>query len=185
MSDQGFCLFETAIGTCGVVWNARGLVAVLLPELGGRSMREHIAGRYPQALEAEPPPEVGAAIEAMTALLAGEPRDLSFIALDLERTGAFERRVYDIARAIPPGATLTYGEIAGRLGEPQAAQAVGQAMGRNPWPIVVPCHRVLGAGGKVGGFSAPGGAKTKLRMLEIEGALRPEGLPLFAQDRLP
>ena len=84
-----------------------------------------------------------------------------------------------IARAIPPGSTLTYGEIARRLGDPGAAQAVGQAMGHNPWPIVVPCHRVLGAGGKVGGFSAPGGAKTKLRMLEIEGALKPERLPLF------
>ena len=116
----------------------------------------------------------------MAALLAGEPRDLRFVGLDLERAGEFERRVYEIARAIPPGSTLTYGEIAERLGDPGAAQAVGQSMGRNPWPIVVPCHRVLGAGGKVGGFSAPGGARTKLRMLEIEGALRPEGLPLFA-----
>jgi len=179
MSGQDFCLFETAIGTCGAVWNARGLMAVYLPGGDGARLRARITMRHPGAREAEPTAEVRQATEAMAALLDGEPRDLSFVTLDLERTGEFERRVYEIARAIPPGSTRTYGEIARALGDPGAAQAVGQAMGRNPWPIVVPCHRVLGAGGKVGGFSAPGGSKTKLRMLEIEGALRPESLPLF------
>jgi methylated-DNA-[protein]-cysteine S-methyltransferase len=179
MSDQDFCLFDTAIGTCAVAWSARGLTAVFLPESDPGKLRARIARRRPDAREAEPPAAVRQAIEAITALLAGEPRDLSAVALDLDGAGAFERRVYEVARTIPPGSTLTYGEIARRLGDPGAAQAVGQAMGRNPWPIVVPCHRVLGSGGKVGGFSAPGGSKTKLRMLEIEGALALERLPLF------
>jgi methylated-DNA-[protein]-cysteine S-methyltransferase len=179
MSQERFCLFETTIGTCAAAWNERGLTAVFLPESGPDRLRARIGRRHPQALEAEPPPAVAEAMAAMRALLAGEPRDLSFVALDLSRVGEFERRVYEIIRGIPPGQTLTYGEIARRLDDPGAAQAVGRALGRNPWPIVAPCHRVLGAGGKVGGFSAPGGAGTKLRMLEIEGALRPEALPLF------
>jgi methylated-DNA-[protein]-cysteine S-methyltransferase len=110
------------------------------------------------------------AIEAMGALLRGEARDLSAIALDMERVPAFHRRVYEAARAIAPGRTLTYGEIAQRIGAPGSARAVGQALGRNPFAIVVPCHRVLAAGGKAGGFSAGGGVSTKLRMLAIEGA---------------
>jgi methylated-DNA-[protein]-cysteine S-methyltransferase len=105
----------------------------------------------------------------MTALLRGERLDLSFVALDLEAVPEFHRRVYEITRTIQPGATLSYGEIALRLGERDAARAVGQALGRNPFPIVVPCHRVVASGGKTGGFSAPGGAATKLRMLAIEG----------------
>lgn len=179
MTQERFCLFETAIGTCGVVWNDRGLTAVLLPEGDRSRLRARIGKRRPDAAEAGPPREIAEATAAMAALLAGEPQDLRFVRLDIERAGEFERRVYEIARAIPPGQTLTYGEIASRLGDPLAAQAVGQAMGRNPWPVVVPCHRVLASGGKVGGFSAPGGARTKLKMLEIEGALKPDTLPLF------
>ena len=101
--------------------------------------------------------------------------------VELDTTGlaAFSARVYEISRAIPPGRTLTYGDIAKRLGDLSRSRAVGQALGANPWPIVVPCHRILAAGGRKGGFSAPGGTDTKLRMLEIEGALAPETLPLF------
>ena len=106
----------------------------------------------------------------MTALLDGEPVDLSDLMLDLESLPPFQRRVCEAARAIPVGATLTYGEIATRIGEPGAARAVGQALGANPFPIIVPCHRVLAAGGKPGGFSAPGGVTTKLRLLATEGA---------------
>jgi methylated-DNA-[protein]-cysteine S-methyltransferase len=125
------------------------------------------------------PPVIGQAIAAIVALLAGERRDLSNIRLGLDDVPAFHRRVYEIARSIGPGATLTYGEIAARLGEPGLARDVGQALGQNPFPIVVPCHRVLAAGGKLGGFSARGGVATKLRLLEIEGALAPEAPMLF------
>ena len=110
------------------------------------------------------------AIEGIVALLTGEARDLSDVPLDLDEVPEFHCKVYDVARTIKPGTTLWYGEIAARLGEPDAARAVGQALGRNPIPIIVPCHRVLAADGATGGFSAPGGTATKLRLLAIEGA---------------
>jgi methylated-DNA-[protein]-cysteine S-methyltransferase len=110
------------------------------------------------------------AVDAITALLRGERTDLTSVPLDMERVPEFHRRVYEAARAIPPGSTRSYGEIAKQLGEPGSARAVGQALGRNPFAIVVPCHRVLAAGGRSGGFSATGGVTTKLRMLAIEGA---------------
>jgi methylated-DNA-[protein]-cysteine S-methyltransferase len=116
-----------------------------------------------------PPLDVQRALDGIVALLLGEASDLSAVALDLDRVPPFHRRVYEVARTIPPGATLSYGEIALRLGAPGSARAVGQALGRNPFAIVVPCHRVLAAGGKVGGFSANGGIATKLRLLSIEG----------------
>jgi methylated-DNA-[protein]-cysteine S-methyltransferase len=122
------------------------------------------------------------AIDGIVALLAGEGADLSAIALDLEGVPAFNRRVYAIARTIPPGRTLTYGEIAARLDAPDEARAVGQALGENPFPPVVPCHRVVAAGHKTGGFSANGGVDTKLRLLAIEGAQVGGDCPLF--DRL-
>jgi len=117
----------------------------------------------------------------MTGLLRGEHRDLTGIRLDAEGMDPFHRRAGEAARAIPPGQTRTYGQLAAQLGEPRLAQAVGQAMGKNPFPIIVPCHRVVAAGGKTGGFSAPGGSKTKLKMLQIEGALNADALPLFAR----
>jgi methylated-DNA-[protein]-cysteine S-methyltransferase len=110
------------------------------------------------------------AIDGIVALLGGEPADLTAVPLDMERLPAFQRAVYEIARTIPPGDTLTYGEIAARLGDPGTARAVGQALGSNPFPIVVPCHRVLAAGGRLGGFSAHGGTATKLRLLTLERA---------------
>jgi len=168
MTAYGFALFDTAIGQCGVAWNDRGLVGVQLPEAGEAETRERMFQRFPAAAELSPPPSIRQAIDGITALLLGEPRDLSTVALDMEGVAAFHRRVYDAARAIPPGKTMAYGEIAARIGAPGAARAVGQALGRNPFPIVVPCHRVLAAGGKVGGFSAHGGTATKRRMLAIE-----------------
>jgi methylated-DNA-[protein]-cysteine S-methyltransferase len=129
-----------------------------------------------------PPPKVQYAIDGIMALLSGEPRDLSDIEIDDAQTPEFNRGVYAIARQTPPGATMTYGEIAERLGDKQLARAVGQAMGENPTPIIMPCHRVLAAGGKPGGFSASGGVVTKLRLLSIEGAA-PSGPTLF--DKLP
>jgi methylated-DNA-[protein]-cysteine S-methyltransferase len=114
--------------------------------------------------------------------LRGEPSDLSDVTIDVDKVPEFNRKVYDIARSIPPGATLTYGEIAERLGDKLLARDVGQALGQNPIPLIVPCHRVLAAGGKTGGFSAPGGVVSKLRLLTIEGA-QPNGPTLF--DHLP
>lgn len=141
-----------------------------LPETDDAATRARLQRRFPQACETSPPAHVQAAIDAIVALLAGEPSDLSGIVLDMAAVPPFERRVYEAARGIPPGALLTYGEIAARLGAPGAARAVGQALARNPWAIVVPCHRVLAAGGKTGGFSAHGGTATKMRLLAIESA---------------
>lgn len=170
MPAPGFALFDTAIGDCGVAWNGGALAGVQLPEASGRATRARLQRRFPAARETPPPPAVRRAIDAIRALLRGEPADLSAIALDLDGVPPFHRRVYDAARAIAPGATLSYGEIAARIGAPGSARAVGQALGRNPFAIVVPCHRVLAANGRLGGFSANGGAATKLRMLAIEGA---------------
>lgn len=166
---MNYALFDTAIGSCGVVWGERGLVGVHLPDGNPARTRAGVARRFPGASPAEPTPEVQHAIDGIVALLGGEKRDLREIVLDVDGLPDFNRRVYELARAIPPGATRTYGEIATRLGTPGMARAVGQALGQNPWPIVVPCHRVLAADGGMGGFSAPGGVSTKRRMLEIEG----------------
>jgi O-6-methylguanine DNA methyltransferase len=167
---QAFAVFETAIGPCGIAWGDGGIVGVLLPEGSEAGMRARLAQRFPRAREGSPPPPVRLAMGGMVALLRGEESDLSKVALDMEGVPPFHRRVYDAARAIGPGATLSYGEVAARVGAPGAARAVGQALGRNPFAIVVPCHRVLAARGKSGGFSAPGGVTTKLRMLSIERA---------------
>lgn len=176
---NGFALFETAIGRCGLAWSERGLTGVMLPMVEGGDLHSRMARRHTEAVEAEPPPLAAAAIAGMQALLYGEKRDLLEVQLDDGELAPLNSQVYAIARSIPPGQTLTYGDIARRLGDISLSRAVGQALGANPWPIVVPCHRVLAAGGRKGGFSAPGGADTKLRMLEIEGALAPETLPLF------
>jgi len=138
--------------------------------------------RFPGAQEAPPPADVQHAVDGIVALLRGEQRDLNDVTIDAEDLPAFNRKVYDITRAIPPGATLTYGEIAERLGDKLLARDVGQALGQNPIPLIVPCHRVLAASGKTGGFSAPGGVASKLRLLTIEGA-QPNGPTLF--DHLP
>jgi methylated-DNA-[protein]-cysteine S-methyltransferase len=171
MKALGFTLFDTAIGACALVWNARGIAGVWLPERDEASLRARIARRLPALPEQAPPASVQAAAERITGLLQGGSDDLHDLVLDLSATPLFHRRVYEVARAIPPGRTRTYLEVAIELGAPGAARAVGQALGRNPFPIVVPCHRVLAAGGKAGGFSAPGGVVTKYKLLEIEGAV--------------
>lgn len=151
-----------------------------LPEAEEGATRSRMVRRFPSLREIEPPPEVHRATAAIHALLDGEPRDLAEIELDFDGVSEFHQRVYAIARRIPPGRTRTYGDIAEELGDKGLARSVGQALGLNPFAPVVPCHRVLAAGGKWGGFSAHGGAASKLRMLAIEGA-RPESdtAPLF------
>jgi methylated-DNA-[protein]-cysteine S-methyltransferase len=170
MRATGFALFDTAIGPCGIAWGDGGIAGVQLPEAGEAETRARMLHRFPAAGETAPPPQVQQAVERIVALLRGEASDLSTVALDMDGVPEFHRSVYDAARTIPPGETLSYGDIARRVGAPGAARAVGQALGRNPFPIVVPCHRVLAAGGKIGGFSAQGGVATKRRMLAIESA---------------
>jgi methylated-DNA-[protein]-cysteine S-methyltransferase len=183
MNDApNFTLFQTPIGHCGIVWSGRGVAGVRIAEKSEQSARSRIVRRHPGAQEASPPPDVQRAIADIMALLSGEAKDLNSVAVHLDGVPNFNRRVYDVARTIRPGETLSYGEIAAQLGDRSLARDVAQALSENPFPIIVPCHRVLAAGGKMGGFSAPGGVRTKLRMLSIEGA-RYGGPTLF--DRLP
>jgi methylated-DNA-[protein]-cysteine S-methyltransferase len=181
-ATQGFAIFETPIGPCGIAWSPRGITGLQLPEATAQGTRSRMRRRWAGAAETEPPPGVQHAIDRVLELLKGEAIDLGDIALDLEAAPDFHRKVYEVARAIPPGQTMTYGEIARQLGVPHESREVGQALGRNPVAIIVPCHRVLGADGKMGGFSANGGVATKRRILEIEGASAVGAGPLF--DRL-
>jgi methylated-DNA-[protein]-cysteine S-methyltransferase len=167
-----YVVFDTAVGPVGIVWGTAGVLGVQLPEgdvaaTRARLLRPHSAAH--EATEAAPP-GVQRAVDGIVALLSGEHIDLSDIDLDMADVPSFNRDVYEIARTIAPGQTMTYGEIAAQLGEPRASREVGQALGHNPFPLIVPCHRVLAAGGKLGGFSARGGVTTKLRLLDIEGA---------------
>ena len=166
----GLAVFDTDIGRCGVAWGDHGLLGVQLPETSDARTISRLALKVPGTSEGMMPDHVRQACEAMTELLRGEIKDLSFIAIDMEQVSAFNRSVYNIARTIAPGETLTYGDIAVRLGDKLLSRAVGKALGENPFPIVVPCHRVLAANGKTGGFSASGGVTTKFRMLAIERA---------------
>jgi len=183
MTEHGFALFDTVIGRCGIAWGARGITGVQLPEASEARTRARLLRRYPHAREAPPPADVRRVIDGIVSLLRGEASDLSAAALDMDGVAEFDRRVYAVARGIAPGATRSYGEIAARLGERGLARDVGQALGRNPFPLIVPCHRVLAAGGKAGGFSANGGVTTKLRLLTIERARTSDAPTLFDGDR--
>ncbi len=173
MTDADFALFETAIGLCGIAWTEHGICRVQLPEQNTEGTRARLQRRLRDVRETVPTDVVQRAIDDIAALLAGRASDLCDIPLDLHRVPTFHQRVYAAARRIRPGTTASYGEIAVQLGEPGAARAVGQALGRNPVPLIVPCHRVLAAGGKFGGFSGFGGVATKMRLLAIEGAILP------------
>jgi methylated-DNA-[protein]-cysteine S-methyltransferase len=154
---MGCAAFDTAMGRCALEWSDRGLTRVWLPPA-------------PAGLPVgdEPPPEVADTVDRICRLLAGEEVDFADVRLDLDGVPEFDRKVYAVARGLPRGVTATYGELARQVGAPGAAQAVGQAMGHNRFPLVVPCHRVVAAGGGNGGFSAPGGVDTKLRLLALE-----------------
>jgi methylated-DNA-[protein]-cysteine S-methyltransferase len=170
----GAALFPTTLGTCGVAWRGPVVVSVQLPEADERRTALRLARAAggttePSSSPERAPEEIRWAVGAMTALLEGEPVDLTPVVVDLDRAGQFEQSVFTVTRGIPFGSSLTYGQVAEAIGEPGAAQAVGRALGANRWPIVVPCHRVLGANGALTGFSAVGGIVTKRRMLLIEG----------------
>jgi O-6-methylguanine DNA methyltransferase len=166
--EREYALFDTPIGRTGIAWGPGGIQLLQLPEGRESATRARLLERVPGAREGTPPPFVQSALGAIERLLSGDAVDFSELELDLDGVPPFHRRVYEYARRIPPGSTLSYGELATQIGSPGAARAVGQALGRNPFPIVVPCHRVFAAGGKVGGFTATGGINTKRRLLALE-----------------
>jgi methylated-DNA-[protein]-cysteine S-methyltransferase len=166
-----FAVATTPQGAIGVVWSDAGIVATWMHAPTVERSRAHLRGGYPAAIEAVPPAAVVHAMNEVAGLLGGQRLDLRDVALDMSAVPDFDRRVYELARTIPPGTTMTYGEVAKALGEePMRARDVGVALSRNPFAPIVPCHRVVAAGGKLGGYSAPGGTSTKRRLLEIEGA---------------
>lgn len=175
-----FCLFDTPIGACAIAWGTDAIVGVLLPEDDPAQTPARMQRRFPDAVAAIAPGWVQAVIGRVQQLLEGRgPDDLADVPLDMSGVPEFNQRVYRLARSIAPGQTLSYGEVAAQLGEPGAARAVGQALGHNPFAPIVPCHRVLAAGKRAGGFSAGGGVATKLRMLQIEKAQLGDGPGLF------
>jgi methylated-DNA-[protein]-cysteine S-methyltransferase len=169
--ETGYALFDTAVGQCGIGWTALGIAAVQLPEPTDEQNLARLHHRLPDGHEGTPSPLARRAIDRITALLAEGTEDLSDIPLDLTGVSPFDQQVYQAARTVLPGCTVTYGAIAKLIGSPGAAREVGRALGRNPFPIIVPCHRVLAAGGRLGGFSANGGVQTKIAMLVTEGSL--------------
>jgi len=166
-------LFDTPIGRCGIAWSGDTIEGVQLPEPSDADTRRRLHDRFDDdtgdAVDGTPPPAIRDAIERMVASLRGEADDLVDVPLDLDALPPFRRKVFEVVRTIPAGETLSYGEVALAVGSPGAARAVGQALGRNPFPIVIPCHRVLAAGGRIGGFTAQGGVTVKEKMLAAEG----------------
>jgi O-6-methylguanine DNA methyltransferase len=183
-SDRaGYCLFETALGLCGIAWRETGTSAAplavtffQLPEATAQVAESRMARKSGALKSDAPPAAISRIIERVRKHLRGDAQDFRDVPLDLQGTGAFARLVYGAAQNIPAGETTTYGAIAHAVGERGAARAVGRALGANPIPLIVPCHRVLAAGGKSGGFSAHGGRDTKARLLEIERARLPFAL---------
>ncbi len=170
VAGRGYSIFNTGIGRCGIAWSDAGIVGVQLPEAREIETRKRLYKLYPDAREQRPPPDIELAIEGIVALLHGEPADLSDVALDLNGVSAFHARVYAFTRGIPRGETITYGEIASKLRLSGAVRSVAQALARNPFVIIVPCHRVLEAGFYADKISPHGGAISKRRLLSIEGA---------------
>jgi methylated-DNA-[protein]-cysteine S-methyltransferase len=166
---EHYCLFDTAIGTCGVAWSERGLTRLQLPEADRNATEKRLRANSASAGAVDPPPGIEQVISEVQRYLTGGKVDFSAVAVDLMDTNPFHRKVYEAARSIGWGHTASYGDLARQVGSPAAARAVGQALGRNPVPIVIPCHRVLASGNRVGGFSAYGGTSAKERLLALEG----------------
>ena len=174
MSDFSFTLFDTSLGRCGIAWGPNGIRAVSFAEVSDDETVKRLMRRAPGAVERVPPDAIAAVISDIKALFDGVPRDLSHARLDMEGIGDFERGVYALSLQIKPGEVKTYGDLAKAMGDVAQSRGVGQALGRNPFPIIVPCHRIVGVSGAMTGFSAPGGAELKRKLLKIEGALEPE-----------
>jgi O-6-methylguanine DNA methyltransferase len=185
MKPTAYCLFETPLGPCGIAWSepegfgSRPVVTLVqLPEATPQRTESRIAQKSVSPEPSVPPKQIAEIIERIRKHLQAEVQDFRDVAVELDSVNPFARQVYEAAREIPAGQTRTYGEIAKALGQPAAAQEVGQALSKNPVPIIIPCHRVAAAGGKPGGFSAHGGSATKAKLLALEGA--PVNLPLFS-----
>jgi methylated-DNA-[protein]-cysteine S-methyltransferase len=168
-SGLSYVLFDTAFGACGLAWNDAGIVRLQLPERDIDATRARLCRRLEDSAQAEPTSKIRHVITSLQGYFDGRRTDFADVDVDLTQVGEFHARIYAALRGIGWGTTTTYGGLANLVGSPGAAQAVGQAMGRNPVPIIVPCHRVLAGGRRIGGFSAPGGAFTKERLLTMEG----------------
>lgn len=177
--DSHFHLFDTAFGLCGIAWNADRLTRMQLPERDRPAAEKRLSALGAKPWTGAPPAEILPAIAMLERYFAGEPVDFRPLQLDLQGIEPFNRRVYDVLREVGWGETTTYGALAKRVDAPGAAQAVGVAMARNPWPVIVPCHRVLAAKHKTGGFSAHGGAETKLKLLAMEGVTTSDDRPML------
>ncbi|MCB1384720.1 MAG: methylated-DNA--[protein]-cysteine S-methyltransferase [Nitratireductor sp.] len=180
MTNTFLTLFDTALGRCGIAWGDNGILSASFAEDSDDRTRAHLRRRAKDAVETDAvPAEIATVIADIRALMAGASKDLMQARLDLRDLGAFETELYALTRAIGPGETRTYGDLARALGDVALSQRVGQSLGRNPFPIIVPCHRVVGAGGAMTGFSAPGGIETKRQLLKIEGAIGPDLIDLM------
>jgi methylated-DNA-[protein]-cysteine S-methyltransferase len=169
-AQHRYCIFETANGFCGIAWNDAGISRVQLPTRSAETAERLMLRRAPAAEPGVPTPMVREAMAAVTRYFEGNETDFSGLELDLGEQDEFFKRVYAAARGVRWGHTTTYGALAKELGGgPETARDVGQALAKNPIPLIIPCHRILAAGGKIGGFSAPGGTAAKTRMLALEG----------------
>ena len=179
MAGRGYAIFDTGLGRCGIAWSDLGVMGVQLPEAREIDTRKRLFQLYPEARELRPPPNVEIALEGIKALLRGGDSDLSEVALDMTGIPDFNQRVYAFTRTIPRGETRTYGEVASALRASGAVYSVAQAIARNPFMIIVPCHRVLEAGHYADKISPNGGVISKRRLLSIEGARTAASKTLF------
>lgn len=163
-----YTLFDTPIGRCGIAWRGKRIAAVQLPAATPKQTAAHLVRRVDSATKSTPPRWVQHIIRRIAEHLAGATRDLADIPIDCSKAPPFHRVVYDAARTIPAGRTCTYAELAAAAGSPKAARAVGQALAHNPFPLLVPCHRIIAADGGLGGFTAPRGTRRKQQLLMIE-----------------
>ena len=170
MTGRGYTVFDTSVGRCGIAWGPLGIVGVQLAADREIETRRRLLRQFPEARELEPSAEAELAIDGIVALLRGQAADFSEVTLDIRDVSPFARRVYDVTRTILRGETMTYNEVADRLKPPGAPHAVAQVLSQNPFPIIVPCHRVLEAGGYADKTSVNGGSISKRRLLSIDGA---------------
>jgi methylated-DNA-[protein]-cysteine S-methyltransferase len=173
-----YCLFDTAIGPCGIAWSERGLTRLQLPESNRSATERRLRANAARVSQAAPA-EINQLITNIQSYMTGRRTDFASVAIDLTDVGPFQCKVYEVARSVPWGQTASYGELARQTGSPGAARAVGHALSRNPIPIIIPCHRILAKGHRIGGFSAHGGTFAKERLLALEGVLIDAGTPLL------
>lgn len=179
VAGLGYSIFDSGIGRCGIAWGDHGVLSVHLPETREIETRRRVLRQFPDAREMRPTLNTEIAIEGIVSLLRGQPSNLADVVLDMHGIIPFHQRVYEYVRTIPRGETMTFAELANRLRVAGAVHAVGQAITRNPFTIIIPCHRVLAAPGEADGFCAHGGVVSKRRLLSLEGAMTRSGPTLF------